>query len=267
MELHSLQSWIFEVTLHDWLWDINGHQESLLHANMRRWGEGSAPYLRNQMQWRLLESNNRLIQDFLAIPDGQIPTLSITSYSKLCYALISQAKVSLALLDVVHSASYDTSRVGGQVPTAQLVVDEAAYTRNCTLLVEKFERASRTLRQGTYSVDAMLRQGVITKSMMLAYSKCLQDKLERITAAPERQVWNSLKQRPELGGPATTSLDDTQATMPRQESREVGGNSDWASLDLDAMDGIVGFDEETWENILNDFMLPLGGKTSLNRPV
>ena len=250
-----LESWVYEVAIHDDSW--HGEPAPSGYAGKSPDGITAISSLRNSMLWRLLNTNNRQIEKFLALPDQELRRLCVVSYSYLCYTLISQARVTFALLDAVGSKNGGVaSDSEEQVSTAQLIVDRAGYVRSCTSLIEKFDiAASGSLKAN--DVDAMQNFSNLTRAMVLGYSKQLQDRFESSAArldSGKGGVWGY-----GADAVATTAasalVDPPRAGLVPVQGRSDGvENTDWAIFDFMTMDGVIGIDEKAWEALVSEVM-------------
>ncbi len=219
----------------------------------------AASSIRHNMLWRLSEANSGYIDGFLTLPDHELYRLCFVSYSKLCYTLISQAKVTFALLDAFDSAD------GGmlndsetQTSMAQLVIARVGYIRSCTSLLDKFDAASPRSLKLDGNVDAMQQFSNLTKSMILGYSKQLQARFEHgVVCLDGTSSVTPRRQADSMVPPAGSANDNLRdVIMPTQGSADDMGTTDWTAFNVTSMDDIIGFDEKAWEAIVNEFMLP-----------
>jgi hypothetical protein len=163
------------VAFHEEVWAVGvGHavpiqQDPLLDSIT------TTPSLRSNMLWRILNENSRFLQAFIAVPEQDHYRLCFATFSKLCYALISQAKVAFALLDLISTSNCMPERVeADQTAMVQLIVDKVGYNRHCSLLIEKFAAASSPAFPAAGRKDTMVHFGVLSMAMMKRYSKQLQ---------------------------------------------------------------------------------------------
>ncbi|KKP06726.1 hypothetical protein THAR02_01215 [Trichoderma harzianum] len=269
-ELYSLQAWIYEIVFHDeaWIPDEMKQTDRAYSSNMAN-HVSHAPIIRIQMLWHLMGVNNCYFREFLALPGEELLRLSFLSYSRICYTLIGQAKITFALLNTVVNPPCNgmVQGVERQVPSAQVIVDKVNYDGHCMSLIEKFEKASRNLQKGEDKLQPFSMLSSVTKSMMFNYSRQLRDMLSNMSEEPVQVPWGTSKQHVDLGSLKAVSVDSGSAAV--QDPEVVNGThiGDWASLDMSSMDGVVGFDESMWETMLSEFTLPSGNYTSTNRPI
>jgi hypothetical protein len=263
VEALSLESWIFEVAFHDHAWDSSHTVSSALPTPQRATG------FRTQILWRLTETNKSIFQAFLAIPDTELPRLTFSTYSKLCYVLISQARAALVLLELIFTQPI--SAVGAavrgyrdnswQLPSAQEVIERVGYRYSCQALVEKFAHTAAMLqREGADGGDAMMQMSRLTKSMMKSYAKKLQ---ARGTSwdGDSRTASGASQGRPARGlSPDGIALGSLGATLGREQE---------ANIDNLIANDILEFDDQIWESILQNFSLPVefGNPRPLSRPL
>ncbi len=204
------------------------------------------------MLWNVLEINNRYIHEFLALPNQELRHLSLSPFTMLCYVLISQAKAAFALLDCLE-ASDGIQNDEEKLTMIQLVITRAGFNGACASIIEKFDVTLRGSRAAFDNVDAMLQFYKITKTIMLGYSSQLQDKLGPRAAHINTAAGDTSTQ---LAG--TAGLSSTE-DRPLQQGVDTIEIENWGNVDMMSTDDIGTFDGMTWETIMNEFMLPVGG--------
>ncbi len=255
LDVAFLVSWIHEVALHDHAWAaadsthaLLTRQDPLLDANRTT----AASSLRSNMLWRTLEENNHFLQALTTMPAEDLPLLCFATFSKLCYVLISQAKVAFALLDLVNPTGHASD--GTHRTLVQLIIDKVGYSRHCGLLVEGFAAAAIVAPAAGERNEAMLHFGVLSKAMLKGYSKQLQEWLERRSISID-EVEHDLSQgaapAADTYGPAPRT-----ATVSTQNSADAMDMEVWQNFDFGPLGSDEYFDDTAWEAIMTDFAMP-----------
>lgn len=249
MQLNCLRSWIYEVALHNESWEMDARQDgqsSVFYIS-------TAPSNPYNMLWKLLEANNTYIQDFLALPGKDLSHLSLSSFTRLCYVLISQARVTFALLDCVEKniGNTDQDQEGqNQASLAKLVVDRARYSTSCSSLMDKFAAASQCSEAGGENLDPMLQFCNTTRSMMQGYSNQLQNRTELRIIAPTTSTAPAVSKQQLAAGDARAESDIINTGL-------------WDNADMVLAEDGGTFDNMAWETIMSEFTLPFGGQSGL----
>jgi hypothetical protein len=79
---------VYEVSLHDDLWAKSDQEAEAQPTHLR-----PLSLLRSQMLWNSMQCCKALIQSFLAYSAQQVSSLTAFTYSRLCYAFITLARI------------------------------------------------------------------------------------------------------------------------------------------------------------------------------
>jgi hypothetical protein len=263
MEAHYIESWIQEVAFHDQSWGTVAGQNSNHYPDLDFEDISTIRPFRNSMLWRILETNSQYLQQFIALPNQHLRHLSFVSFSNLCYVLISQAKVTFALLDSLDPGNHNTlDRDDDQLSVKQLVVNKVGYNKSCAALADKFRAVSRQSQsKEDYLEDAMQRYANHTISMALSYSNQLQSRSRSPAAQSATALGDVSTQQTVVT--SLTRTDTWNGDVQPESSTAVTETVDWDSFNTISMDGVNGvnvFDEMVWETMMNEFLKPLGAQ-------
>lgn len=252
LEFSFLLSWIHEVAFHNdaWTSDVDLDLTSPSLQGLLNGSAASKPLLRTGMLWRIVDENGRFLRTFIALPTQDLFRLCFATFSKLCYTLISQARVAFALLDLIGSVD----QTEDEIKLVQSVLHKIGYNRHCSLLISKFTEASSPDSPAGEQRDAMANFGTLSKAMMGGYSKQLQDWLHRRGINPnEVELSQDMEESCRADGIAHRAV--TTQTQGDSGAIDIGN---WQNLDFGSVGDMEYFDDMTWERIMNEFTLPHG---------
>jgi hypothetical protein len=182
LEAQHVMAWTLEVFLQDSARQnsTSEHEPAAADAGMN-----TASSFRTQMLWRLLEINSEILRAFLRFRGDEIAFLNFASFSQLFYVLISQARVSFVLLNVLasHSPAHYTNPDGReeerQCLTPREIIDYIGYDAICGSLLLKLEGVALSVH-GVDDDKLEILQEVrgFLKTMKDGYARKLQNRLE-----------------------------------------------------------------------------------------
>jgi hypothetical protein len=257
LEIRATEAWISEAVFHNNVWNSPTRQTT---HSVTSEGPRDAQQSRIEMLWRLVEFHDDFIHSFLAAPDEQLSRYSFATYSKLCYALISLARVAFALLDIQEAymgcAGVNHVRDEGSTAPA-LAVESIGYEKRCLSLIKKFDSVESHLRsvsgQSDQSCEAMRHLSLLTKSMMTSYTQRVKRRIARTSRLPDSGASHGMGETSASSG-AARDMTTTVPPMSANTGTEISGG--WSELSPDSMEGVIDFDEKTWEDMLSAFTLP-----------
>ncbi|KAL6789515.1 hypothetical protein GGI42DRAFT_347241 [Trichoderma sp. SZMC 28013] len=196
------------------------------------------------MLWRLLHANNNFLAAFLMLPTQDLRYLSFATFSKLCYVLISQAKVAFALLDAWESTQHES--VNPQTTGWQFITNQINYNNCCHQILDKFEASSKDLLPDERDKSAMFQFWLVTKSMMSSYSTQVKRRIDAKTTF-----------RHHFQATGVQNSENTFSLLPMETAAAPMETANWPDLEMLPENTGAIFDDATWQTIMNEFMLPL----------
>lgn len=170
LEACFLEAWINEPALHDRYWTETW--TSLPVPPIQ--GLTASKATRVNMTSRVVNANKAFLRHFIAIPVEELVHLGFSSFSRLCYVLVSQVKAALALLDAArigppsNPASLADFGTKTQTP-AQLVTKEVDYVNECTVLYRQLKSACRASHELTHELACREHFACFVKGMIASY--------------------------------------------------------------------------------------------------
>ena len=203
------------------------------------------------MTSRILNANKAFIRHFIAIPDDELIHLAFSSYSRLCYIIISQVKVALALLDAVQmdapSNPTSVSTFGNKDQSlAQLIITEVDYVNECTMLYQQLRRVCRVSFAVRHEQGCMEHFACVVKGMISSYEHHL-----RSLSVPVLDVGTQYPQLMINTGNAAEIYTDI---ADPESSISVGGSL--GNRQSAALQEFV-FDDSVWQSVMETFAMPV----------
>lgn len=245
LEIYFLEAWINEPALHDRYWTETATSLPV----PRNQGHTASIATRVNMTTRTMKANKAFLRRFIEIPDEELIHLAFSSYSRLCYVLISQAKVAMALLDAAQTdALPDPSVFGSKTQSpAQLVIGEVDYIADCTLLYRQLRRVCRVSHAIRHDNGCREHFACIVKGMISTYEHRIKGRLSTRGQAVMAQYPQVMV---DAGGPA--EIYGGMATVLDSDASFGGALGDGGSL---AMPEFV-FDDAVWQSVMETFNIP-----------
>lgn len=243
MEMYFLVSWIHEVAFHSEFSRTDGGYSAFGYPASTS-SDATALSLRTNMLWRLLHANNNFLAAFLMLPTQDLRYLSFATFSKLCYVLISQAKVAFALLDAWESTQHES--VNPQTTGWQFITNQINYNNCCHQILDKFEASSKDLLPDERDKSAMFQFWLVTKSMMSSYSTQVKRRIDAKTTF-----------RHHFQATGVQNSENTFSLLPMETAAAPMETANWPDLEMLPENTGAIFDDATWQTIMNEFMLPL----------
>ena len=236
LEYDILSLLIHEVALHDRFWEDPKSLSAVSEIN-------TLSSVRSKMLWSSLQSCNSLARTFLSYQDSDVFFLTAFAFSKLCYVMVTFAKLVQLELSL---ASKDNSRT--TEPQRQHwinVVKEAEFPYLAVKVMEKFSNLATDFVGTDGERDAMWNLSSMVRIMVSGYEKQA-GQLQRATLSSEvstRELEGAQDRNDRATGPNSfhsQQADDPEENVPfGAPFLEQSSDFQWDRLDNIAWDQIL----------------------------
>lgn len=207
------------------------------------------------MTTRIQTSNKSFIHRFLDIPNDELLHLAFSSFSRLCYILISQVKVAFALLEASKQQANVFSSVSSSgLPISsplQVILDEVDFVNDCAALYEKFKTACNDEYTLGQDRECMVHFACVVKGMKSGY----EHQLKTIVDLHQNQEGTSAYSQMLLDNNSVGQFADL-STMESSYGESSGMGLNQGIIFSGPYDGWV-FDETRWDAAMDHFILPI----------
>ena len=241
MEHDILGLMIHEVALHERFWEDSNSSSEVPDTN-------TLSSVRSKMLWSSLQSCNSLAHTFLSYQDSNVFFLTSFVISKLCYVMVTFAK--LMQLELVLASKDNSRTTDPQRRHLISIVKEAEFPYLATRVMEKFRNLATDFVGTEGERDAMWNLSSMVRIMISGYAKQtgeIQRAMLNAEASTRELEWAQAGDD-RATGPTSFHI---QETGYPDENSPLGATFLEQSTDLewDPLENI------SWDQILDDFSL------------
>ncbi|KAK9344247.1 hypothetical protein V1522DRAFT_410860 [Lipomyces starkeyi] len=252
-----LDVWIHEVALHDEFWPIPSQYVSTGPISQSPSRGRSFSFSRTNMLWHNLVTTKMYLETFLSTPTSHLFHLLFSSWSKLCYILVVQAKIvffgSEWSSDNEHRRNHQSSGNNLEMTfwDTNLANKEAEMPQLCALLQDQIASITSNLVSAEGDRDVMYQLGFLIKRMMAGYER----RMKRIHMPNIEDTRNQPAAGSQNAATSTFSISATaQVESGKEGTNSVEGGSGFGAPPELSQEL---FEDFIWGTMLDDFtMMP-----------